>query len=128
MFKLNSSETNIFPEDQVPIKPGTHQAGADCFWLGAIFREFFPGASIVKIHQRGVQWKQGVVICMVLYTSLLYNTTLIHCTPLPLHPPLMNTQGVAPRGSQTFGCQPYTLVFYNTKCIILCYIGYIGLY
>ena len=29
---------------------------------------------------------------MMLYTSLLYNTTPIHCTPLPLHPPLMNTQ------------------------------------
>ena len=39
------------------------------------------------IPQRGVQWKQGVVIYMTLYTSLLYNTTPIHCTPLPLHPP-----------------------------------------
>ena len=45
----------------------------------------------VKIHQRGVQWKQGVVTCMQLYTSLSYNTTPIHCTPLPLHPPVMNT-------------------------------------
>ena len=43
-------------------------------------------------HQRGVQWKQGVVICMLLYTCLLHNTTPIHCTPLRLHPPLMNTQ------------------------------------
>ena len=46
----------------------------------------------VKIRQRGVQWKQGVVMRMLLCTSLLYNTTPIHCTPLPLHPPLMNTQ------------------------------------
>ena len=46
----------------------------------------------VEILQRGVQWKQGVVICMTLYTSLLHNTTPIHCTPLRLHPPLMNTQ------------------------------------
>ena len=45
----------------------------------------------VKIHQRGVQWKQGVVMYMMLCTSLLYDTTPIHCTPLPLHPPLMNT-------------------------------------
>ena len=45
-----------------------------------------------KIHQRGVQWKQGVVIHMMLYTSLLYNTTPIQGTPLPLHPPVMNTQ------------------------------------
>ena len=46
----------------------------------------------VKIHQRGAQWKQGVVICMLSYTSLLCNATPIHCTPFPLHPPLMNTQ------------------------------------
>ena len=45
-----------------------------------------------KIHQRGVQWKQGAVTCMMLYTDLLYNTTPIHCTPFPLHPPVMNTQ------------------------------------
>ena len=44
------------------------------------------------ILQRGVQWKQGVVIYMTLCTSLLYDTTPIHCTPLPLHPPVMNTQ------------------------------------
>ena len=37
------------------------------------------------IPQRGVQWKQGVVIYMMLHTSLSYNTTPIHCTPLPLH-------------------------------------------
>ena len=46
--------------------------------------------SFVYIPQRGVQWKQGVVICMTLYTSLLYNTTPIHCTPDPLHPPLQS--------------------------------------
>ena len=39
------------------------------------------------ILQRGVQWKQGVVICMTLYTSLLYNTTPIHCTPPSTAPP-----------------------------------------
>ena len=39
-----------------------------------------------------MQWKQGVVIHMMLYTSLLYHTTPIHCTPLLLHPPVMNTQ------------------------------------
>ena len=42
---------------------------------------------VFYISQRGVQWKQGVVIYMILYTTLLYNTTPIHCTPLPLHPP-----------------------------------------
>ena len=46
---------------------------------------------MLKIHQRGVQWKQGVVICMMLDTSLLHNATPIHCTPLPLQPPVMNT-------------------------------------
>ena len=44
------------------------------------------------ILQRGVQWKQGVVVYMTLYTSLLYNTTPIHCTPDPLHPPLQSIQ------------------------------------
>ena len=43
---------------------------------------------LLKIHQRGVQWKQGVVIYMMLCTSLLSNSTPIHCTPLRLHPPL----------------------------------------
>ena len=49
-------------------------------------------ATTIKIHQRGVQRKQGVVIRMMLYTSLLYTSTPIHCTPLPLHPPVLNTQ------------------------------------
>ena len=44
------------------------------------------------VPQRGVQWKQGVVMYTMLYTSLIYNTTPIHCTPLPLHPSVMNTQ------------------------------------
>ena len=41
-----------------------------------------PPLRIIYIPQRGVQRKQGVVIYMTLYTSLLYNTTPIHCTPL----------------------------------------------
>ena len=49
-------------------------------------------ASPIYILQRGVQWKQGVVVWMVLYASLLYNTTSIHCTPLRLHPPLQSIQ------------------------------------
>ena len=48
----------------------------------------------VKIHQRGVQWKQDVVISVLLYTSLLNNTTPIRSTPLSLHPPVMNTERV----------------------------------
>ena len=48
-------------------------------------------AQLLYILQRGVQWTQGVVICIMLYTMLLYNTTPIHCTRLPLHPPVMNT-------------------------------------
>ena len=47
--------------------------------------------AFLKIHQRGVQWKQGVVIHMMLYTSLLYDATQIHYIPLPLHPSVMNT-------------------------------------
>ena len=30
--------------------------------------------------------------CSDLYDVLLYNTTPIHCTPLTLHPPVMNTR------------------------------------
>ena len=47
---------------------------------------------VLKIHQRGVQWKQGVVTCMMLYTSLLCNTAPFRCTPLRLHPPLQSIQ------------------------------------
>ena len=43
--------------------------------------------SRVKTHQRGVQWKQGVVIYVLIYTSVLYGTTPINCSRLPLHPP-----------------------------------------
>ena len=42
-------------------------------------------------YQRGVQWKQGLVVYIISWAVLLYNTTPIHCTPLPLHPPVMNT-------------------------------------
>ena len=34
-----------------------------------------PQLVAIYIPQRGVQWKQGVVIYMMLYTSLLCNTT-----------------------------------------------------
>ena len=60
------------------------------YYAGALQEQAF------YIPQRGVQWKQGVVIYVVLYTSLLYNATSIHCTPLPLHPPVMNTQQAFP--------------------------------
>ena len=46
----------------------------------------------MKIHRRGVQWKQDVVVYIRFQAVLLYITTPIHCTPLRLHPPLMNTQ------------------------------------
>ena len=51
------------------------------------------GGQGLKIHQSGVQRKQGVVIYMVLHTCLLYHATPIHCTPLPTHTPVKNTQG-----------------------------------
>ena len=50
----------------------------------------------VYIPQRGVLWKKGVVIYLTLYTSLLHNTTPIHCTPDPLHPPLQSIKSQAP--------------------------------
>ena len=48
-------------------------------------------ALIIKIHQRGVQWKQGVVVYNILWAVLLDKITPIHCAPLRLHPPLTNT-------------------------------------
>ena len=51
-----------------------------------------PTASSVfsRFINGGVQWKQGVVVHIILQAVLLCNTTPIHCTPLPLHPPVMN--------------------------------------
>ena len=57
----------------------------------------------IYILQRGVQWKQGVVVYMTLYTSLLCNTTPIHCTPHALHPPL---QSIQDRGLGSCGGSP----------------------
>ena len=52
---------------------------------------FAPPCETFKLYiPQRAQWKQGVVIYMTLYTSLLYNTTPIHCTLDPLHPPLQS--------------------------------------
>ena len=66
--------------------------------------DFFSRAFGFKIHPRGVQWKQGVLVYMILYAVPLYNTTPMHCTPLRLHPPLMNTHScpVFDQGSSGF--------------------------
>ena len=40
----------------------------------------------------GAVEKQGVVVYIILHIALLNNTTPIHCTSLPLHPPVMSTQ------------------------------------
>ena len=42
------------------------------------------------------------MIYMTLCTSLLYNTTPIHCTPDPLHPPLQSTVSFHNFKSQNF--------------------------
>ena len=77
-----------------------------CFFVSSWFMKcrmlkLLLAPTLFKIHQRGVQWKQGVVICMMLYTRLLHNTTPIHCTPLALHHPVMNTQS---GGLASFPC------------------------
>ena len=56
-------------------------------WLRATQSSCLRG-SWLKIHQRGMQWKQGVVIYVMLYSSWLCNATPIHCTPLRLQPRL----------------------------------------
>ena len=58
--------------------------------------------SYSRFIKGGAQLKQGVVIYKMFYTSLLYITTPIHCTPLPLHPPVTNTQ-LQPQRSQSAG-------------------------
>ena len=46
-------------------------------------RHFYKRSSpTLNIHQRGVQWKEGVVIYVMLYTSLF-----VYYYPHPLHPP-----------------------------------------
>ena len=86
-----------------------------------------------QVHQRGMQLKQGVVIYMMLYTSLSYNTTPIHCTPLPLHPPVMNAQerGVSVEGVALVGdvcvCVYFSLSLSLHICIYI-YTHYIYIY
>ena len=72
-----------------------------------------------KIHQRGVQWVQGVVIYMMLYNSLLYNTTPIHCTPLRLHPPVMNTHSWEVRVCPFVPCDlpPFVPSYPRAACV-----------
>ena len=81
-------------------------------------------AQRIKIHQRGVQWKQGVVIYMMLFISLFYNATPIHCTLLRLHPPLMNTQ----RSSAARACQKLGQSPLHRRCVFTCYISYVICY
>ena len=62
-----------------------------------------PVRKLVEPHFFHMRWRWGAVetgcsdlydiyIYIYIYTSLLYSTTPIHCTPLPLHPAVMNTQ------------------------------------
>ena len=75
--------------------PGeVRRAGAPWWQLAAHFGGRPPKTGVVKIYQRGVQWKQAAVIYMMLYTSLSYNDTPIHCTPLPLPPRLISLVAV----------------------------------
>ena len=69
----------------------------------------------VYIPQRGVQWKQGVVIYMNLYTSLPYNTTPIHCTPDPF-PPLCRVSTPASRHPRTRVCIHTVMLLHVYMC------------
>ena len=64
----------------------------------------------------GVQWKQGVVICMPLYTILSHNTTPIHRTPPPTAPPVMNTQSHTLLRAMALGARPRVAIqYYNNN-------------
>ena len=86
----------------------------------------------------GVQWKQGVVIRMFLYTILLYIyiyiyiTTPIHCTPLRLHPPVMNTHtSCAPKwdlGNQVLNLARKRIISLHMFAYIHTYIQHVCVY
>ena len=97
----------------------TKQASCRLSWKSAFSRSLqqtsvgnrSPYPLLSTFCKGGVQWKQGVVVYMTLYTSLLYNITPIHCTHLPLHPPLLSIhtrvlsylRPPSALGSRTFG-------------------------
>jgi len=64
-------------------------------------------SSDLKIQQRRVQWKEGVVMFSILHTLSLHNATPNHYTPIPLHPPLLNTQDrLAPAAESAAAYRP----------------------
>ena len=67
-------------------------------WATAISVGARPPCLGSRFIKGGVQWKQGVVVYIIVYAVLLCSTTPIHCTPLRLHPPLMNTHRSRLRG------------------------------
>ena len=99
-----------------------------CFWLRfaiASAHRMALGRGRFYIPQRGVQWKQGVVVCMVLCTSLLYNTTPIHCTPDPLHPPL---QSIQREGEMSCRCSCPGCLIIIIVLLLLLLLSYIYIY
>ena len=94
---------------------------------------YFPMRAPLYILQRGVQWKQGVVVCMALYTCLLYNTTPIHCTPDPLHPSLQSIHPLVGRDPAVIiiiiiiliiiivDHYCYNIMYYDTICHAILY-------
>ena len=125
LFKQCSSDLACL----VPLLPPSLKCSLlDCWWGRHRGMACFRALHIAQGHistfcKGGLQWKQGVVICMVLYTSLLYNTTPIHCTPPPTAPPLWWIPNIIIiiRSRQRCVVQrpPYTIILYH---IILHYV------
>ena len=69
---------------------GTYKLALVCHRMALNPARFAMTPLTTQDSSKGVQWKQGVVVYIILTTGLLYHTIPIRCTPLPLHPPVMN--------------------------------------
>ena len=76
-------------------------------------------SSPTQDSSKGVQWKQGVVVYIILCVVLLYGTTPIHCTPLPLHPPLQSIQTTEGAASSPVVYFNVEIHISNTSCRII---------
>ena len=62
--------------------------------LRAICRAFAPRSHIIQDSSKGGAVETGCSGSHHIIGCLLYSTTPIHCTPFPLHPPLLSIQHV----------------------------------
>ena len=91
----------------------------------------------IKMHQRGVQWKQGVVVHIIVCVLLLHNATPIHCTPSAEYPnestirteefSARKVASQSPRGGREQEVLLYHIVVEHSMCCVCIFI-YIYIY